>query len=429
MPFIQRNTVNGRQTYLTVSLATLVLFSISCGKTSDSPTVSVSGTDTSTYKGQIIAGATSSFMDTIIKTIGDITIKYSRTSQCYPSNEIFAFTVSSPLFPSNASYYWDFGDGKNATSGSTVANIYQTAGKYTVSVTVSDTGKRKISTTSVSVRAFGQQVTPHASVYAQLFDINYPNYLHFNANGTKVVNGKINNYLWIWGDGDSTSSPTPDNIPHGFPKINQDKTYPVQLIATSDAGCKDTATIPVSIESVYNITGDFDAVSRDKCTSEYFVFTSNAKGVPAGAEYSWNFTDYSGTYYGNPIKHSYATKRTNDVVMSIAYKGKTIYSITKPILSFGQNIKPKALFGKSVKEETSTSVKWEFYDQSFTFQGTLDKRIWDIDNGTIDNAGNTNIVYTYPKGSFPVNHPIKFIVTNDSGCMDTAYSTITIPAK
>lgn len=420
-----------RNSFLFFLGAILLQLMAGCNKSSDAPTnnTGTNGTDTTTYRGPVVAGATSGYKDTVVKTIGDVTLKYSRTWQCYPSNEIFAFTVSSQTFPSTAIYTWDFGDGHYANGSATVGNIYQIGGKYTVTVTVSDTAKRRLATASVNINAYGQQVTPKASVYAQLFDINKPNYLHFNANGTKVVNGKINNYLWLWGDGDSTSSPTPDNVPHGFPKNNQDITYNVKLIATSDAGCKDTALLPVSIDAVFNITGDFDAVNIDKCTKEYIVFTSNAKGVPAGAEYAWDFKDFSGTYFGNPATHAYASENIYQVTMSINYKGKTIYSIAKPVQVFGQNIKPKALFLKNVSYENASSVKWAFYDQSYTWHGSLQSRVWDLDNGVIDNNNNTYVDYTYQKGSVPVTHPIKFIVTNIFGCKDTAYSSITIPAK
>jgi hypothetical protein len=60
---------------------------VACSKGVDTP---VNG-DTST---PAVGGTTSAYKDTVSVTLGTVTIKYSKTSACYPSNEIFAFTAT-----------------------------------------------------------------------------------------------------------------------------------------------------------------------------------------------------------------------------------------------------------------------------------------------------------------------------------------------
>ncbi|MFP5039352.1 PKD domain-containing protein [Parasediminibacterium sp. JCM 36343] len=380
----------------------------------------------------VVGGVTSAYIDTVVSTVGNVTIKYSRTSQCYPSNEIFAFSATATGLPTSAIFNWDFGDGhtiNGATSTTTVANIYQTAGNYTVTLKITDVSKNLISTVTVNVKTHGQQVTPHASFYAQIFDVNYLNNYNFNANGSTVPRGTISNFAWIWGDGTTTSAATPDNTPHNFPFVAKDTTYPVKLVVTSSEGCKDTATVPVNIAAVYNIAGGFDTTHYDVCTAEYILFKSNATGVPDGAVYTWDFADASGTATGNPIKHSYTYQNEYAVKMTISLNGKILYVTSSPVHANGQNIRPKALFLKNVSFEDGTSVKWAFYSQANIAHGYFTGYTWNLDNGTIDTNFNTYIDYTYQKGTMPVTHPIKFIVTGNSGCSDTAISYITIPAK
>ena len=75
-----------------------------CSKTADVPG------DTSTVSPPI-GGTTSNYKDTVPITIGNVTLKYSKTSACYPSNEIFAFDVSASGLPTGAVFSWEFGDG------------------------------------------------------------------------------------------------------------------------------------------------------------------------------------------------------------------------------------------------------------------------------------------------------------------------------
>ncbi len=414
-----------------VSLLFVGTLLFSCKKNADVPATNTTTTSIDSAAA-IVGGATSAYKDTVIYSANNVTIKYSRTSQCYPSNEIFAFKGSATDVPANAIYSWDFGDGHSITGSNTVGNIYKSAGNYTVTLTISDgITKKSLYVTTVNLNAFGQQVSPHASFYAQLFDINYPNNLNFNATSSTVTQGKITNYTWTWGDQTVSSSATPDNVPHNFPLIGSDITYPVKLTVTATSGCKDSVTVPVFMGAVYsNITGDFDTLQSNACTAETFTFTPNAKNVPASAVYTWDFADASGIATSSgAIQHVFTYQNTYDVKMYISMNGKVIYSTHRSVWANGQNIHPKALFFKNISgDETATYVKWAMYSAANVAHGGVVGYQWYMDNVLIDpNTNDTYETYPFNKTSTPSTHTIKFIVTSNVGCQDTATATITIP--
>ena len=419
--------------YITLILFLGVIFT-ACKKTADTAATNVT---TDTIK--VVGGATSAYLDTVTVFANNVTIKYSRTNQCYPSNEIFAFSANATGLPSGALFNWDFGDGHSingSTSANTVGNIYQDAGYYTVTLNITDSKKNSLAVTTVNVQAHGQQVTPHASFYAQLFDINFPNNLNFNGNGSSVPRGTITNYKWIWGDSTTSISVNGDNVPHNFPQISNNVTYPVKLIVTSSGGCSDTSIVPVAINAIYtNISGSFTTLSQNICTAESIQFTSNATNVPAGAVYLWDFADnvsgipVSNLPSGNPISHSYAYQNNYGVTMYISLNGKIIYTSPRTnVTAFGQNIKPVALFMKNTAYEDSGYVKWAFYDQSNIPHGYIKERAWTVDNVSIDpNTNDTYETQGYSKLQMEATHTIQLVVTSNSGCRDTASSVITIP--
>jgi len=402
--------------YLLITLLLCGVF-FACNKSTDTPTTTIT---------PVVGGATSNFKDSTSVTIGNVTIKYSKTSQCFPSNEIFAFTAVATGVPSDAVYTWDFGDTHSIT-GVSVRNIYDVAGTYTVILTIKDNLGQVLSKTSVSIAAWGQQVTPHAVFSAQIYDVNVLNNYAFTSTSS-VQRGSITGYTWDWADGTGTTTTANAYTPHNFPQVATDKTYPVKLIATANSGCKDTATVNVSIAAVYNISGDFDAVQYNACTAEYFVFTPNTTGVPAGAVYKWDFADASGTAQGNPITHSFTYQNDYDVKMYIYISGKLIYQTHKPVRVFGQNIKPKALFIKNEQSSYPTQATWYCYSQANIPHGYITGYRWELSTGRVDDNFNTDFTNTFIKQSTPTTYSVKFIVTGNTGCKDTSIGYITIPA-
>jgi PKD repeat protein len=404
----------------------LLLLSIGCGKKVDTPTDN-GGTNTNTpVTPPVIGGASANFKDTTTINDGAVTLQFSKTSPCFPSSEIFAFSATVTGAPTGVTYNWDFGDGQKLT-GNPVRTIYKIAGNYTVILDIKNSSGNSLNKSTISVKAWGQQVTPHAAFASQIFDVNFVNNMSFTSSAT-VPNGAINSYFWDWGDG--TKNTTVNQfINKNFVALGSDRTYNVKHVVTANSGCKDSVTVPVFVQGTYTIAGDFNAVQFDGCTAEYFMITSNATGVPAGAVFTWDFADASGLQTGNPIRKSFTYQNDYDVKMTVTLNGRQIYKTSKTIKAFGQNIKPRALMLKNVASETATTVKWAFYSQSNIPHGYLTGYRWEHDDALVDDNFNTYIERTYNKGTSAVNRSVKLIVTSNTGCKDTTTAFITIPAR
>lgn len=373
-----------------------------------------------------IGGNAVVFKDTVSIKDGEVTISFSKSDACFPSNEIFSFTASAPGIPANAKYVWDFGDGKSLT-GITVRNIYIKPATYTVILQIKSEADILLQKAAVSFKALGQQVSPTAVFSSALSDINYLNNMSFTSRST-VPTGTIVEHLWDWADG-TTSISSNSFMPKNFPLVPEDKTYPVRLIVSANSGCKDTSTVNVFVPASYVISGNFTAAQFEACTNEYFIFTPTATGVPAGAVYTWDFADATGLVTGNPVKKQFTYQNDYDVKMTITLKGKIIYQTHKPVNVFGQNIKPKALMLKNVVSSTPTAEKWAFYSQSNIPHGFLTGYRWEMPFNRVDDNFNTIVEQEYIKAATPTNYAIQFIVTSNTGCKDTAIAHITIPAK
>jgi PKD repeat protein len=407
--------MNNKNAYFfTVIIVTAILFA--CNKTADTPAPVEAE----------VGGATSTYKDTATVTVGAVTIKYSKTSQCYPSNEIFSFSAIVPGAPADAVYTWDFGDTHTA-NGKDAGHIYDATGTYTVIVTVKNASQQVLNTASVSVAAWGQQVTPHAAFSTQIYDVNYVNNMTFTSNSS-VQHGTLTNYSWDWGDGTGTSTSN-SFTQHNFPAVAADKIYPVKLIVTANSGCRDTTSVAVSVAAIYSISGDFNVVSTNPCTNELFTFTPNLAGVPAGVVYTWDFADATGTSIGNPVTHSFIYQNDYDVKMTVSLNGKTIYQTHKWVHANGQNIKPKALFVKTLVSEDALTQKWSFYSASNIPHGYISGYFWDFGDGKTDNNFNLYVEDIYNKATVSTSYTVKLIVTANTGCQDTATGVITIPAK
>ncbi|MBS1637550.1 MAG: PKD domain-containing protein, partial [Bacteroidetes bacterium] len=153
-----------------------------------------------------------------------------------------------------SSWNWNFGDG-GVSALPDPAYIYNTSGTYTVTLTVTtDAGCTASSVNPIVIHAFP---SPSAgfTMNTNYLDIPY-DVLHCNntSSGASV-------YDWQFGDGATSTS---FNVSHLYQSIGN---YGVQLIATNQYGCRDTAFADVTTHA--------DVVFPN-------AFTPNPNGAPGG---------------------------------------------------------------------------------------------------------------------------------------------------
>jgi hypothetical protein len=400
--------------YFLTSLVVVFLFSCSKNDTS------------SNAHAKNIVGIDTVFHDTAQITVGDLVMKYNQTDPCFPSTEVFTFTASSPSIPATATYNWYFGDGYTAV-GNSVEHSYDASSPYVVMLEIKNEKSEILKSATFSVKAWGKQIKPVASFSTKSDFPANTNYITFNSTSS-INKGTIVHYLWNWGDG-TTENSAVGLTRHQFPTATTDKTYPVKLTLTSDAGCTAENTVNITVPATYPITGDFNAVAYDACTNEHFLFTPMATNVPTGAVYYWNFSDGRGdTTASIPISYQYKYMNDYDVVMSIYLNSRLIYRTHKMVSAKGENPKPTASFFSSWIGYNASTETYGFTSQSTIKHGGIDGYYWDFGDGNTNNTYTIYATNTYQKASTKSNYNIRLIVTGN-GCADTAYRSITISAK
>ncbi len=374
-----------------------------------------------------VIGTITTSNDTTIVTVGTVGIRYTKTAPCFPSTELFTLVATATNTSTDAVFNWFFGDGNIAT-GKTVQHGYDAPASYIITLEVRSAAKALLATATFPVKAWGQQLKPVA-IFSTKNDFNDNiNYISFNS-ASSVNRGAIIQYRWNWNDGTKVDTTANGLIRHLFPTATTDKTYPVKLTIQTDAGCTADTIVNVMVLAKYPITGDFNAVPYNACTSEYFLFTPTATNVPTGAYYVWNFSDGRGdTTAPFPIKYIYKYMNDYDVIMSVILNNRVIYKTHKAVNAKGEKPKPKASFYYTLVGNTATTTKYSFNSQSTVAHGGISAFIWDFGNGFTDNNYSSFIENTYNRGAIATSYTVSLIVQGN-GCADTAYRSVPIPAR
>jgi gliding motility-associated-like protein len=186
-----------------------------------------------TYKVKLILQDTAfcNAPDSLVKTIRLSPIVKASfitpSDGCVPYNAVFDNTSAGGL-----NFFWDFGDGSTSTVDNPT-HLYTAVGKYTVKLIAYDsTSCNKLDSTSFTIT-----VNP-IPVPGFTYSPNPPQENTFTV-FTNQSQGATN-YIWYFGDGDSTIEVNPRHI------YNATGTYNVCLVAINAGGCRDSICMPVS---------------------------------------------------------------------------------------------------------------------------------------------------------------------------------------
>jgi chitodextrinase len=182
-------------------------------------------------------------------------------------------------------YFWNFGDGENAT-GKYVTHKYDKGGNYTVILIITDNdGKKALQTITVHVNEL-----PIAWI-----DMTLPAYIHepvyFYGNDSYDTDGFVSDYFWDFGDG---TNATGMYTSHSY---SQKKMFRVTLTVTDNDGAKSAFPLEFDIEyrtfsvewEIESVVVDAPSGYLDEEESEHFISKVNVLNLTrVRFNFTWN---------------------------------------------------------------------------------------------------------------------------------------------
>jgi|GEM_PF-2411541 len=298
------------------------------------------------------------------------------------------FTVLSPPTDTAAivSWVWDFGDGGTSINMEPVY-VYATAGIYTVSLTIVDTTNTS-NTETKQIEIFELPIASFTPSSPGCLNNN----VFFDDNST-TQSGYISEWLWDFGDGNTTTVVFPDNpdVSHNYMNAG---TYSVQLTVTISGGCSNTTSHQVIINS--NPVADFTFLVD--CLEDPVLFNdlSTENGGSSIMSWHWNFGDtLSGTNDTSSLQnptHLYSepgSYNVEHVIVNLDGCSDTIVktvTVTQPGLDFTYS---GLCYG---------SVTFFEVDETITNVAEVVSWYWDLGDGYTSTIQNPSHLYAVASG-------------------------------
>jgi PKD repeat protein len=198
-----------------------------------------------------------------------------------------------------SNWSWSFGD-TNTSVLQNPMNQYTDTGNYSVALTVSDNNgcSDTISKTII--------VYPNPTVYFTTSKACTYNEITFTDSSTISSTQIID---WTWNFGDGTILGGVQDPQHIF---TQSAAYPVQLIATTDQGCRDSIIKLIAVDE----SPEFQLLTSKACFGNPNSFNFTPIGsVVTNPGYNWDFGDSTSSLQAQP-SHTYTFSGLKTVIFT-----------------------------------------------------------------------------------------------------------------
>ena len=230
----------------------------------------------------------------------------STTQGQAPFSIDFNASASTDANGDDLAYTWDFGDGATG-AGVTTSHVYEVAGNYTVTLTVSDGTLTDTETIAVVITA---NVAPVASLLASVTEGLAPLDVSFDASGSSDAAGDALTYAWDFKDGSGATGATPT---HSFSA----GTYEVAL-TVSDGELTATETIIITATNTAPVASV--SASSTQGQAPFSIDFSASASTDANGDalaYTWDFGD-GATGEGITTSHVYEVAGNYTVTLTVS---------------------------------------------------------------------------------------------------------------
>ncbi len=309
-----------------------------------------------------------------------------------------------------ADYFWVFGDGGSAT-GSSVTYTFNDGGFYlpvlvlkdSLNTAIGDTAFCSVTIVSTDTIRVVDGV-PDFSIIDSLFCRN--ELVQFTDISTG--NGSINQWLWNFGDGTSSTMQNPS---HGYTTPGD---YTVTFTVWVDS-CERTVAHFVHVFPFPDVQVLItDTLGCSPFETDFYIVPESV--VPPGFAWLWDFGDGSPAIPYQNTDHQYSTSGLYDVSLTITFGNgcENNYHYPANITVYPT---PNAEFAYDANY-VYPGVPINFTDQSI---GDVFSWNWTFGDGT--NAITQNTVHSWPTSGY---HRVSLVVTSSHGCQDSiSYQLVT----
>jgi PKD repeat protein/KaiC/GvpD/RAD55 family RecA-like ATPase len=241
---------------------------------------------------------------------------FTASSTTAYTNQTVTFNATSSYDPDGLilSYFWDFGDGTNATDV-IVSHAYTHDGVYNVSLTVTDDDNSTDST--ISTESILSPGTTNQAPIA-IFNVSAQNVyigdsVVFNASSSYDPDGTITSYFWEFGDQTNASGVT---VSHQYSQCGN---YTVTLTVTDNNEFSNVTSLNVNIIS-WSTAASFTIFPSHPSPGDLIAFNSSGSYDLNGTieTYRWNFGDgNTSETSANIITHSYLAPGYFNVTLTV----------------------------------------------------------------------------------------------------------------
>ena len=306
-------------------------------------------------------------------------------------------------------YEWDFGDGDITTIENPTHTFVNTGTSdiiYNVQLAVNNPG---CGDTIV------QQVIVHPLPSANFTTDAQPGCSPLSAN---FFNSSTGSVLHIWDFNDGTDLDTNDITTHTF--VNDTsfiQNYPVQIIAITQYGCRDTAEHFVTVYP--NQINDFTLSPDSACHPATVTFTAD----PTGQSYFWDFGNGTSEIGTNTAQSVYVNTSDTDTTYQIMLVTTSFFGCIDT--SYNNVVvmpSPEANFVLDANSGCSPHTSL-ITNQS---TGAVDY-YWNFGDGSTDTISDLSFTHEFVNVSGnAITYTIELTAYNSYGCPSTKEQTITI---
>ena len=293
----------------------------------------------------------------------------STTRGTYDLLVSFTNTSTGPI----TDYMWDFGDGSTSEEADP-SHTYTEAGTYTVTLMVSGPGgsDTEICADCITV----EHPAPVASFTTSTDSGPYDLLVEFTSSST----GPITDYLWDFGDGETSTEASPSHT------YTAEGTYTVSLTVTGPGGsdqsiCQDCITVehpaPMAAFTPSATSGTYDLLVQ---------FSNDSTGVIS--DYLWDFGDGSTSTDESP-SHTYSEEGVYTVTLMVSGPGGSDTATCLDCITVDHPA-PVASFTTS-----TTSGTYDLPVQfDSTSSGPITEYLWDFGDGSTSTRPSPTHTYT-----------------------------------